>query len=93
MQDVPWPGITPYAAGKAAVVALMRGFARELAPCGIRSNAVAPGIVGSGMAKRQWDTDPAYRARARRAVPLGALQTPNPWPMPSCLWPRSCRRT
>ena len=76
VQDVPWPGISPYSASKAAVVALMRGFARELAPHGIRSNAVAPGIVGSGMAKRQWDTDPAYRARARRAVPLGALQTP-----------------
>ncbi|MBU3067705.1 SDR family oxidoreductase [Nocardia sp. NEAU-G5] len=76
VQDVPWPEIGPYSASKAAVRSLMRTFARELAPQGIRSNAVAPGIVGVGMAKRQWDSDPAYRSRAQRAIPLGRLQTP-----------------
>ncbi|MFE6738678.1 SDR family NAD(P)-dependent oxidoreductase [Streptomyces tubercidicus] len=76
VQDVPWPEIGPYAASKAAVRSLMRTFARELAPRGIRSNAVAPGIVGVGMARRQWDSDPAYRSRAQRAIPLGRLQTP-----------------
>jgi NAD(P)-dependent dehydrogenase (short-subunit alcohol dehydrogenase family) len=54
----------------------MRGFARELAPRGIRANAIAPGIVAVGMAKRQWDTDPSYRARAGRAIPLGEMQRP-----------------
>ena len=53
----------------------MRGFARELAQDGIRANAVAPGIVGAGMAKRQWDTDPEYKARAQKAIPLGYLQS------------------
>lgn len=53
----------------------MRGFARELASSNIRANAVAPGIVGVGMAKRQWDNDPAYRTRASKAIPLGGLQT------------------
>ncbi|MFZ1754123.1 MAG: SDR family oxidoreductase [Caldilineaceae bacterium] len=76
VQDVPWPEITPYNASKAAMKALMRGFARELAPHNIRANAVAPGIVGVGMAKRQWDTDPSYQARARKAIPLGQMQTP-----------------
>lgn len=76
VQDVPWPEITPYNASKAAMKALMRGFARELAPHGIRANAIAPGIVGVGMAKRQWDTDPSYQARARKAIPLGRMQTP-----------------
>jgi len=76
VQDVPWPEITPYNASKAAMKALMRGFARELAPHGIRANAIAPGIVGVGMAKRQWDTDPSYQARARKAIPLGQMQTP-----------------
>ena len=77
VQDVPWPGIAPYAASKAAIHSLMRSFARELAPYGIRSNAVAPGIVGVGMAKRQWDNEPDYRSRAERAIPLGELQTPD----------------
>ena len=76
VQDVPWPEIAPYSASKAAVHSLMRSFARELAPYGIRSNAIAPGIVGVGMARRQWDDDLAYRARAQRAIPLGQLQTP-----------------
>ena len=76
VQDVPWPEITPYNASKAGMKALMRGFARELAPKNIRANAVAPGIVGVGLAKRQWDTDPSYRARAQKAIPLGYMQPP-----------------
>jgi NAD(P)-dependent dehydrogenase (short-subunit alcohol dehydrogenase family) len=76
VQDVPWPEITPYTASKAGLKALMRGFARELAPRNIRANAVAPGIVAVGLAKRQWDTDPSYRARAEKAIPLGYMQPP-----------------
>lgn len=76
VQDVPWPGIGAYSASKAAVRSLMRTFARELAAEGIRANSVAPGIVGVGMARRQWDTDDDYRSRAGRAIPLGELQTP-----------------
>jgi len=76
VQDVPWPEITPYTASKAALKALMRGFARELAPRQIRANAVAPGIVAAGLAQRQWDTDPAYRARGQKAIPLGSMQPP-----------------
>lgn len=75
VQDVPWPEITPYTVTKSALRTLMRGMARELAPLGIRVNAIAPGIVGVGMAKRQWDTDPDYRRRAEKAIPLGKLQT------------------
>ncbi|MFZ4486381.1 MAG: SDR family NAD(P)-dependent oxidoreductase [Candidatus Nanopelagicales bacterium] len=76
VQDVPWPGIAPYAASKAALRSVARSFAREFAADGIRSNILAPGIVGTGMAKKQWDTEPDYRRRAARAIPLGSLQTP-----------------
>jgi NAD(P)-dependent dehydrogenase (short-subunit alcohol dehydrogenase family) len=76
VQDVPWPEITPYTTSKAGLKAMMRGFARELAPHQIRANAVAPGIVAVGLAKRQWDTDPSYKARAQKAIPLGAMQPP-----------------
>jgi NAD(P)-dependent dehydrogenase (short-subunit alcohol dehydrogenase family) len=75
VQDVPWPEITPYSVSKSGVRTLMRGMARELAPHRIRVNAIAPGIVGTGMAKRQGDTDPSYRRRAGKAIPLGYLQT------------------
>jgi NAD(P)-dependent dehydrogenase (short-subunit alcohol dehydrogenase family) len=76
VQDVPWPGITPYNVTKSGMKMLMRGMARELAPRGIRVNAVAPGIVAVGMAKRQWDTEPDYRRRAEKAIPLGFMQPP-----------------
>lgn len=76
VHQVPWPEIGPYTASKAAVVQLARAFARELAPRSIRANAMAPGIVGAGMARHQWDTDDDYRRRAVRAIPLGDLQTP-----------------
>jgi NAD(P)-dependent dehydrogenase (short-subunit alcohol dehydrogenase family) len=76
VQDVPWPEITPYTTSKSGLKALMRGFARELVPKHIRANAVAPGIVAVGLAKRQWDTDPSYRARAEKAIPLGFMQPP-----------------
>lgn len=74
VSETPWPEIGPYHTSKAGMNQLMRGFARELAAEGIRANAIAPGIVGAGMAKRQWDTDPDYKARAQKAIPLGFLQ-------------------
>lgn len=77
VQDHPWPHIAPYSASKAALFSLMRSFANELAPYGIRANAVLPGIVSTGMARRQWDEDPDYRRRAERTIALGELQSPS----------------
>jgi len=68
---------SPYSASKAAVSSLMRSFACELAPYGIRANAVLPGIVSTGMARRQWDEDPDYRHRAEETIALGELQDPS----------------
>jgi 3-oxoacyl-[acyl-carrier protein] reductase len=39
------PGATMYAAAKAAVATFTKGWAKELAPFGIRVNAVSPGTV------------------------------------------------
>jgi NAD(P)-dependent dehydrogenase (short-subunit alcohol dehydrogenase family) len=77
VQDYPWPEIGPYCASKAALYSLMRSFAKELAPYGIRANAVLPGIVSAGMARKQWDEDPGYRQRAQDAIALGELQDPS----------------
>lgn len=76
VDHVPWPGITPYAASKAGLVALCRGIAREYARNGIRANLISPGIVDVGMAAKQWREEPDYKARASRAIPLGRLQQP-----------------
>jgi NAD(P)-dependent dehydrogenase (short-subunit alcohol dehydrogenase family) len=69
-----WPEISAYSVSKAGVDQMMRQFALELAPLGIRANAVAPGIVRAGLAKHQLETEPAYAARVATAIPLGELQ-------------------
>jgi NAD(P)-dependent dehydrogenase (short-subunit alcohol dehydrogenase family) len=70
----PWPEITAYSTSKAGVDQLMRQVALELAPLGIRANAIAPGIVKAGLAKGQLENEPAYAARVAKAIPLGELQ-------------------
>ena len=76
VQDVPWPGISAYIISKSGMKMLMKTLAREVADRHIRVNAIAPGIVGVGMAKVQWETEPDYRKRAQKAIPVGFLQSP-----------------
>lgn len=73
--EIPWPEIGPYCVSKAGLRMLARSMARELAAHGIRVNVVAPGIVFAGMARRQYEADPAYARRASVVVPLGELGT------------------
>jgi NAD(P)-dependent dehydrogenase (short-subunit alcohol dehydrogenase family) len=75
VDHVPWPEISAYTSSKAAVSMMMKSCARETAQYHIRVNGMAPGIVGAGMAKKQWDTEPEYRVRAEKAIPLGELQS------------------
>ncbi|MGJ4730744.1 SDR family NAD(P)-dependent oxidoreductase [Luteimonas sp. SDU101] len=58
-----------YAATKAALETFTRGLARELAPAGIRVNAVSPGTVDTTIHARAGEPDRA--ARVARRVPLG----------------------
>jgi NAD(P)-dependent dehydrogenase (short-subunit alcohol dehydrogenase family) len=73
--EIPWPEISAYCVSKAGVRMLARSMARELAAHKIRVNVVAPGIVFAGMARRQYETDPAYARRASVVVPLRELGT------------------
>jgi 3-oxoacyl-[acyl-carrier protein] reductase len=65
---------TAYMASKLGIVGLTRGMARELAPHGIRVNAVAPGITNTAM-PRLGNTEEALAALGR-ANPSGRLAEP-----------------
>lgn len=63
-----------YAGAKAAVDAITVGLAKELAPAGIRVNAVAPGTVWTDIHRDMGDADrPARRAGL---IPLGRAGQP-----------------
>ena len=67
------PGLSVYAATKAALEGLARSLARELGPRGIRVNAIAPGFLETDLSS----TLPAeQRARIARRTALGRLGKP-----------------
>jgi len=74
-----WPGGGAYSASKAAVLALTKAFAADLAPFGIRVNSVAPAIVDTSMTERSLDKEAdraAGLARREALHPLGRLARP-----------------
>lgn len=73
------PGLSAYAASKAAVRTMARVMASELSPRGIRINVVTPGAVDTPI----WDTavtnyedrDTLYKV-VERGIPLGRMGDP-----------------
>ena len=55
------PNMPAYSASKAGVIGLTKAAAKDLAPHGIRVNAVSPAFVGPG---RMWDTQVENQAAA-----------------------------
>lgn len=68
------PGLGPYSATKAAVESLVRSMAKELAPRGVRVNAVAPGPVDTDLF-RAGKTDEA-KARSAAMSPFNRVGQP-----------------
>lgn len=62
-----------YSASKAAVGALTKSLALELAPRGIRANAVAPGAIATPMLLDRKDSD---SSNVLKRIPLGAYGDP-----------------
>lgn len=78
------PLLAHYSASKFAVLGWTQALARELAPSGIRVNAVCPGFVTTGMQSREVAWEAALRGMTPAQVladyvaqtPLGRLEEP-----------------
>lgn len=74
-----FPGVLAYCVSKAAVDQLTRCLALELAPKGVRVNAVNPGVVLTELHRRGGMDEASYAAfleRSRTTHPLGRVARP-----------------
>lgn len=67
------PGQLVYSATKGAIVALTKSAAKELAPTGIRVNAVAPGLTKTEMMEQ---ADPSHLEARINRIGMGRLADP-----------------
>lgn len=72
-----------YAATKAAILGYTRVLAKELAPEGIRVNAVQPGFIDTDFVRPFLSNKPEQMGDVLRHIPLGRMGTPEEaaWPI------------
>ncbi|MCA9615331.1 MAG: glucose 1-dehydrogenase [Myxococcales bacterium] len=76
----PYPGLLAYCTSKAALDMMTQVLAMELAPSGVRVNAINPGVVVTELHRASGMDDAAYDAfleRGRNTHPLGRVGTPD----------------
>jgi NAD(P)-dependent dehydrogenase (short-subunit alcohol dehydrogenase family) len=71
----PAPRMTAYCVSKAGVAMLTKCMALELAPHGIRVNALAPGLTRTDINRKDLDDESFLKMRVAR-IPLGRVMSP-----------------
>ena len=70
------PLVVAYAAAKSAYFGMVSTLSAELAPRGVRVNAIAPGWIFSEMTRKALDNDPARKAKVFSRIHLGRMGAP-----------------
>jgi NAD(P)-dependent dehydrogenase (short-subunit alcohol dehydrogenase family) len=68
-------GHSHYASAKAGIIMMTKTLARELLPYGIRTNAIAPGMVRTPINEDKW-TDPELKKTYEARIPSGRFAQP-----------------
>jgi glucose 1-dehydrogenase len=74
-QVIPWAGHANYATSKGGIKLMMESLAQEVAPYGIRVNAIAPGAIRTPINTAAWQTKKAYD-QLMTLVPYGRIGEP-----------------
>lgn len=76
MAAIAGPGLAAYAASKGAILQFTKGLAHDLAPDGIRVNAIGPGVIATPMTEAT-RADEAAIGRFMAHTPLGRVGQPD----------------
>lgn len=71
------PLVIAYTAAKSAHVGMVKGYATEFSPHGIRVNAIAPGWIETEMSRKAMDGDPARKQKILSRTPMAKFGAPS----------------
>jgi len=70
------PLVIAYTAAKSAMVGMVKGYATEFSPHGVRVNCIAPGWIETEMSRKAFDGDSARKNKVLGRTPMGRLGEP-----------------
>jgi len=70
------PQVVAYAAAKSAYLGMVRTYATEFSPQGVRVNAIAPGWIDTALSRQAMAGDPRRRERIIARTPMAAFGDP-----------------
>ena len=70
------PLVIAYTAAKSAMGGMVKGYATELSPHGVRVNAIAPGWIETEMSRKAMEGDPARKAKILGRTPMARFGAP-----------------